>query len=160
MRYFCLTTLVLFRFLNLPAVQATAVSPTTQTTATSPTTQTTATSPTCLQPRSTTDPTADKIQSVITSDDSITKACTPEQRVDVSTGSYYALNKAYYFNVSLDVSGSLVNSPSLSDCSDSFKLLLSSCISSQDFWGGWIVSSGVNYTSKPKTCPFFRSIKN
>lgn len=115
-------------------------------------------SPTCLQPRSPTDPNAAALQSSAASDDSISKACNPSNG-HISTvpwaHTFYVLNNAYYFNTSLQdmpIIGTPSSVPSgvagSQDCSNSFRTILSSCITAQTFWGGWMEKNGVNYTSK------------
>ena len=115
-------------------------------------------SPTCLQPRSPTDPNAAALQSSAASDNSISKACNPSNR-HISTvpwaHTFYALNNAYYFNTSLQdmpILSAPTSVPSgvagSQDCSNSFRAILSSCITAQTFVGGWIENNGVNYTSK------------
>ena len=115
-------------------------------------------SPTCLQPRSPTDPNAAALQSSAASENSISKACNPSNR-HISTvpwaHTFYALNNTYYFNTSLQ-DMPILSAPSSvpsgiagsQDCSNSFRAILSSCVTAQTFWGGWIEKNGVNYTSK------------
>ena len=115
-------------------------------------------SPTCLQPRSPTDPNAAALQSLAASDHFISKACNPSNRHNSTVPwahTFYALNNTYYFNTSLQDMPILSTPNSVpsgvagsKDCSNSFRVILSSCTTAQTFWGGWMEKSGVNYTSK------------
>ena len=115
-------------------------------------------SPTCLQPRSPTDPNAAVLQSLAASDNSIGKACNPSTWHISNVPwahTFYAFNNAYYFNTSLQHLPILSTPNSVpsgvagsQDCSNSFRAILSFCTVVQTFWGGWIETNGVNYTSK------------
>jgi len=114
--------------------------------------------PICLQSRTSTDPVAAAIQSSITSDNSINKACDPSTqqiRVIPWTHTFYALDSYYFFNSSLQELPSIstptstpTSYPDSQNCILNFNAIFSSCVSSQNFWGGWIESNGLNYSSK------------
>lgn len=106
-------------------------------------------SPSCLQSRAPTASSAAAIQSSIVSDDSISKACDTSTQQWITTSgtqkTYYALDSTYFFNISL--ASGVTGGPTDQECTNFFNTILSSCVMSQNFWGGWIVSSATNYSS-------------
>ena len=115
-------------------------------------------SPICLQPRSSIDSVAATIQSSVTSDNSINKACDPStQQVHVIpwTHASYILDNYLFFNISLQDLPSVstptstpTSYPGNQNCIFVFNAIFTSCVSSRNFWGGWIESNGLNYSSK------------
>ena len=105
--------------------------------------------PSCIQSRAPTASSAAAIQSSLASDATISKACDPSIQQWVSgsgtTQTYYALDSAYFFNISL--AAGVTSRPASQDCANNFNAILSSCVVSRDYWGGWIVSNGMNYSS-------------
>lgn len=105
--------------------------------------------PSCIQSRSPTASSAAAIQSSIASDNTLSKACdAPTQQwvsVSSTTQIFYALDSSYFFNISLPAG--VTSAPPSQDCTNNFNTILSSCVMSRNFWGGWIVSNGMNYSS-------------
>ena len=105
--------------------------------------------PTCIQPRQTSDPPPTSISIALTS--AIQNACdtTQQQTVTSSTSSlvYYKFG-SFFFNISNPINGVDNQKLDPSSCSASFNSLVSACINAPKpwFWGGWIVSSGTNYS--------------
>ncbi len=115
-------------------------------------------SPICLQSRSSVDSVAATIQLSVASDNSINKACDPSTqqiRVVPWTHTFYVLNNYLFFNISLqdlpNISTPTSTPTSYSgnqNCILVFNAIFSSCVSSRNFWGGWIESKDLNYSSK------------
>ena len=119
---------------------------------TNPTAQATS-SPTCIQSRGPNDPSASDISQALTSDNSVSKGCdvTYQQTSIIGTETVvsYGLDDAYFFNASHP--SYEVNQPMVpaNFCPDTFNQILSLCVTgSQNFWGGWIVAQGTNYSGK------------
>ena len=114
--------------------------------------------PICLQSRSSADPGAAAIQSSVTSDNSINKACDPStQQISVIpwTHTFCVLDNYLFFNISLQDLPSisaLTSTPTSysgnQNCILAVNAIVSSCVSSRNFSGGWIESNGQNYSSK------------
>lgn len=110
---------------------------------------TASTLPTCIQPRHISDPPPTSISIALTS--AIQNACdTTQQHIVTSSTSslvYYEFG-SFFFDISNPIN--VVNNQQLvpSACSASFKSLVSACINAPkpEFWGGWIVSSGTDYS--------------
>ena len=113
-------------------------------------------SPTCIQSRQASDPASTFISSALTS--VIPDACdsTQEQIVTSSKFSlvYYQFG-AVHFNISYSVNGTINRQLNPSSCSSIFNSLISACINAPEpgFWGGWIVSSGTNYSISDSIYP-------
>ena len=114
--------------------------------------------PICFQSRSSTDSVPAAIQSSVTSDNSINKACDPStQQISVIpwTHTFYVLDSYLSFNISLQDLPSIsapistpTSYPGNQNCILAFNAIVSSCVSSRNFSGGWIESNGLNYSSK------------
>ncbi|KAL8662577.1 MAG: hypothetical protein Q9202_004629 [Teloschistes flavicans] len=112
----------------------------------------TATGPTCIQTRSPGDPSGSHIGAAVQQDDSISKACNVNTQQTITTHNgllsvtyiYYALDSQYFFNISH--SANVVVKPPVSPdfCPDIFNSIFSTCITSSNFWGGWVLNDGVN----------------
>lgn len=106
-------------------------------------------SPTCIQPRQPFDPPLTSISIALTG--AIPTACDTTQQEVVTSSTlsltYYKFG-SYFFNIShpINVVNSQQSEPSF--CSASFNSLVSVCINAPNlgFWGGWIISSGTNYS--------------
>lgn len=110
----------------------------------------TATGVTCIQIRSLDSPLASDIDAAIQDDNSIDKACdvSTQQITTINDGSlsviYYGLDGSYFFNISHNANAvsQPVASPNL--CPDTFQNIFNTCVMSQNFWGGWVMSGGTN----------------
>lgn len=115
----------------------------------------TATGPTCIQTRSPRDPSGSHIDAAVQQDDSISKACNVNTQQTITTHNgllsvtyiIYALDSQYFFNISH--SANVVVKPPVSPdfCPDIFNSIFSTCITSSNFWGGWVLNDGVNRSS-------------
>lgn len=114
--------------------------------------------PICLQSRSSANSVPAAIQSSVTSDNSINKACDPStQQIEVIpwTHTFYVLDNYLFFNISLQDLPSIstptstpTSYPGNQNCIVAFNAIFSSCVSSRNISGGWIESNGLNYSSK------------
>ena len=115
--------------------------------------------PTCVQTRSPGGYSASDISSLITEDGTIGKACDIAKQsvttIDEGLVSLisYGLNAAYFFNMSHTSRDVNVEAVSPSACSDTFSSIFSTCVKSQNFWGGWVSYDATNYSSKCLTFP-------
>ena len=106
-------------------------------------------SPTCIQPRQASDPAPISLSSALAS--VIPNACdsTQQQVVTSSTLSlvYYKFGAVYY-NISRPINAIDNQELSPSSCLATFNSLINACINAPGpgFWGGWLVSSGSNYS--------------
>lgn len=113
-----------------------------------------ATGPTCVQTRSPDDPLASDIDAAIQDDNTISKACdvSTQRTTTINDGSlsviYYGLDGSYFFNITHNANtvSQPVVSPDL--CPDTFKDIFSTCVMSQNSWGGWVMSGGTNRSSE------------
>lgn len=120
--------------------------------------QVSAATPVCLQSRTSTDPVAAALQSSVDSDKSIQKACDPSTqqiRVTPWTHTFYALDDYLFFNSSLQDLPSIgtpastpTSYPGNQECAYNFNAIVSLCLIQEKFWGGWIESKGLNYSSE------------
>ncbi len=120
--------------------------------------QVSAATPVCLQSRSSTDPVAAALQSSVDSDKSVKKACDPSTqqiRVTPWTHTFYALDNYLFFNTSLQDLPSIgtpastpTSYPGNQECAYYFNAIISLCLIQEKFWGGWIESKGLNYSSE------------
>ena len=115
-------------------------------------------SPTCLQPRAPTNPLAAAIQSSVASDNAVNKACDPSTQ-NIGTlpwaHTFYTPTDYYFLNTSLQdlprvsiPTNTPSSYPANQGCIQNLNAVFSSCVINQNFWGGWIESNGVNYSSK------------
>ena len=115
-------------------------------------------SPICLQSLPPTNSVAAAIQSSVTNDLSINKACDPstqQNRVIPWNHVFYSIDKHLYFNISLQDLSSIgspssmpTSYPGNRDCILAFNAIFFSCVISRKSWGGWVESKGLNYSSK------------
>ena len=122
--------------------------------------------PICFQSRSSTGSVPFAIQSSVTSDNSINKACDPStQQISVIpwTHTFYVLDDYLFFNISLQDLPSISaptstpsSYPGNQNCILAFNAILASCVSNRNFSGGWVESNGLNYSSKCSKahCPY------
>jgi len=113
---------------------------------------------TCSRLRTSEDPSAAAIRSSVAGDDAVRKACDPstqQTRNAPWAHTFYTLNNHYFFNSSrqglLNISmPSNIPSrvPGSQDCINAFNTILSSCVTSQNYLGGWTEKGAVNYTSE------------
>ena len=102
--------------------------------------------PSCLQSRSPSDPAATAINQAVKSDGSVGKACNAQspQKDTAASRVYYALGNAYFFNHTVNSTGSTLSNLS---CQDAFGSIFTACVLDKNFWGGWIVTGGTNFSS-------------
>ena len=116
-------------------------------------------SPVCMQPRTAADPSPAALQSYISEDDSINRACNPvTQQTDwaPTIHTFYSLGGYYYFNTTLIDSVSSLSTristptsfPGNHSCASNLNAIFSSCVSDQGFLGGWLVVNGLNCSSE------------
>lgn len=116
----------------------------------------TATGPTCIQTRSPSDTSGSDIDAAVQEDDSINKACNINTQQIITTYNgllsvtyiYYALDSQYFFNISHSANLVIKEPVSPNFCPDTFNSIFSTCVTSSNFWGGWILNDGVNRSSK------------
>ena len=101
---------------------------------------------TCVQPRASSDPAGTIIGSAISRNGTIHKACNfPYAQVDaVSSMIYYRFNGDYTFNNSFIVN--LRGLPS-NPCEVNFNALFATCVENGNYWGGWLINGGSNFSS-------------
>lgn len=114
----------------------------------------TATGPTCIQERLPADYSASDIRSFFTMDGTIGKACNvgTQSVTTIDDGLvsviYYGLNDTYFFNMSHSSHEMDRKVVSPSACSATFNSIVNTCVTFQNFWGGWVMHDAINHSSE------------
>lgn len=113
-----------------------------------------ATGPTCIQTRSSGHNLASDIWSLFKEDDTIRKACNvgTQSVTTIDNGLvsviYYGLDDTYFFNMSHSSLAGKAEVVSPSACSETFNSIVNTCVTSQNFWGGWVMNDATNHSSE------------